>query len=145
MQVTDELRHLESFFEDEHRRFTDTGKGRSMVELYETVQHAGNIIPRLFLLITVGAVYIRTKEVRSPHRGLCLCTVSGSFTCEGGEGRDQVPAKEILFDLVELCRGVQHPMRGLFLRHYLSTVSKDKLPDVGSDYEGYGSTKSMLQ
>ena len=70
MQVTDELRHLESFFEDEHRRFTDTGKGRSMVELYETVQHAGNIIPRLFLLITVGAVYIRTKEVRRA-RGCC--------------------------------------------------------------------------
>lgn len=82
-----------------------------MVELYETVQHAGNIIPRLFLLMTIGSVYIRTKEV---------------------------PAKEILFDLVELCRGVQHPMRGLFLRNYLSQISKDKLPDVGSEYEGEG-------
>jgi vacuolar protein sorting-associated protein 35 len=110
MQVTGELRHLESFFEDEHRRFLDGGNGRSMVELYETVQHAGNIIPRLFLLMTIGSVYIRTKEV---------------------------PAKEILFDLVELCRGVQHPMRGLFLRNYLSLISKDKLPDVGSEYEGY--------
>lgn len=29
-------------------------------------------------------------------------------------------------------------MRGLFLRHYLSQVSKDKLPDTGSEYEGYG-------
>ena len=28
--------------------------------------------------------------------------------------------KDILKDLVEMCRGVQHPMRGLFLRNYLS-------------------------
>lgn len=111
VQVTGELRHLESFVEDEHRRFSDGAGGRSMVEMYETVQHAGNIIPRLFLLMTIGSVYIRTKEV---------------------------PAKEILFDLVELCRGVQHPMRGLFVRNYLSQISKDKLPDVGSEYEGEG-------
>jgi vacuolar protein sorting-associated protein 35 len=111
IQVTGELRFLESFVEDEHRRFLEGSGGRSMVEMYETVQHAGNIIPRLFLLMTVGSVYIRTKEV---------------------------PAKEILFDLVELCRGVQHPMRGLFVRNYLSQISKDKLPDAGSEYEGEG-------
>ena len=29
-------------------------------------------------------------------------------------------------------------MRGLFLRHYLSQISKDKLPDKGSQYEGCG-------
>lgn len=51
--VSDELRHLSSFFEDEHRRFTEGKGGRSMVELYEMVQHAGNIIPRLYLLVTV--------------------------------------------------------------------------------------------
>ena len=27
--------------------------------------------------------------------------------------------KDILKDLVEMCRGVQHPLRGLFLRNYL--------------------------
>jgi len=38
---------------------------------------------------------------------------------------------------VEMCRGVQHPIRGLFLRSYLSQVSKDKLPDIGyEDEEG---------
>ena len=37
--------------------------------------------------------------------------------------------------MVEMGKGVQHPMRGLFLRNYLSTVSKDKLPDLGSEYE----------
>ena len=34
------------------------------------------------------------------------------------------------------CRGVQHPMRGLFLRNYLSSIAKDKLPDIGNEYEG---------
>jgi vacuolar protein sorting-associated protein 35 len=33
-----------------------------------------------------------------------------------------------------MCRGVQHPIRGLFLRHYLLTQSKSLLPDVGSDF-----------
>ena len=83
--------------------------GVSIVELYEHVQHAGTIIPRLYLLITVGSVYITTMKA---------------------------PAKDILFDLVELCRGVQHPTRGLFLRNYLSQVTRDKLPDTGSPYEG---------
>jgi vacuolar protein sorting-associated protein 35 len=36
--------------------------------------------------------------------------------------------------------GVQHPMRGLFLRNYLSQISKEKLPDTGSEYEGIGGT-----
>jgi len=112
MNVTDELRELEMFFEDEDKKETQNpGTGRSIIELYENVQHAGNILPRLYLLITVAAVYIKSKKA---------------------------PAKDILFDLVELCRGVQHPMRGLFLRNYLSQMAKDKLPDAGSEYEGVG-------
>ncbi|XP_021668079.2 vacuolar protein sorting-associated protein 35B isoform X2 [Hevea brasiliensis] len=39
-----------------------------------------------------------------------------------------------------MCRGVQHPIRGLFLRSYLAQVSRDKLPDIGSDYEGDADT-----
>lgn len=112
MNVTNELRGLELFFEDEDHK-SAAGTGRSVVELYENVQHAGNIIPRLYLLITVASVYIKSKKA---------------------------PAKDILFDLVELCRGVQHPMRGLFLRNYLSQIARDKLPDVGSEYEGSGGT-----
>jgi len=42
----------------------------------------------------------------------------------------------VIFFTVELSRGVQHPMRGLFLRYYLSQVCKDKLPDIGTEYEG---------
>ncbi|OAE27629.1 hypothetical protein AXG93_2520s1260 [Marchantia polymorpha subsp. ruderalis] len=64
-----------------------------------------------YLLCTVGSVYIKSKEA---------------------------PAKDVLKDLVEMSRGVQHPIRGLFLRSYLSQISRDKLPDVGSEYEGEG-------
>lgn len=31
-------------------------------DLYELVQYAGNIVPRLYLLITVGVVYIKSNE-----------------------------------------------------------------------------------
>uniref|UniRef100_A0A2P2MB48 Vacuolar protein sorting-associated protein 35 n=1 Tax=Rhizophora mucronata TaxID=61149 RepID=A0A2P2MB48_RHIMU len=107
MRAFDELRKLELFFKEETRR------GCSIVELYELVQHAGNILPRLYLLCTVGSVYIKSKEA---------------------------PAKDVLKDLVEMCRGIQHPVRGLFLRSYLSQVSRDKLPDIGSEYEGDADT-----
>ena len=33
-----------------------------MADLYESVQHASEVIPRLYLLITVGAAYVKTKE-----------------------------------------------------------------------------------
>uniref|UniRef100_A0A2C9TZF2 Vacuolar protein sorting-associated protein 35 n=1 Tax=Manihot esculenta TaxID=3983 RepID=A0A2C9TZF2_MANES len=107
MRAFDELRGLEIFFKDESRH------GVSVVDLYELVQHAGNILPRLYLLCTVGSVYIKSKEA---------------------------PAKDVLKDLVEMCRGVQHPIRGLFLRSYLAQVSRDKLPDIGSEYKGDADT-----
>ncbi|KAG2696489.1 hypothetical protein I3843_07G059800 [Carya illinoinensis] len=107
MRSFDELRKLEMFFKEEARR------GCSIIDLYELVQHAGNILPRLYLLCTVGSVYIKSKEA---------------------------PAKDVLKDLVEMCRGIQHPVRGLFLRSYLSQVSRDKLPDIGSEYEGDADT-----
>jgi len=102
MDTFDQLRYLENYLQDEKH-------GKRMAELYELVQYAGNILPRLYLLITVGSVYIKLREA---------------------------PAKDVLRDLVEMCRGVQHPTRGLFLRFYLSEMLKDKLPDVGSDYLG---------
>ncbi|EIE25972.1 vacuolar protein sorting-associated protein 35, partial [Coccomyxa subellipsoidea C-169] len=105
MQAFDELRHLEAFFKEEH------SKGRSYADLYELVQHAGNVLPRLYLLCTVGSCFIRSKEAH---------------------------AKDILKDLVEMCKGVQHPTRGLFLRSYLCQVSRGLLPDTGSEYEGDG-------
>jgi len=55
-----------------------------------------------YLLITVGMVYIKSGE----------CS-----------------RKDILRDLVEMARGVQHPLRGLFLRNYLLQCTRNLLPD----------------
>lgn len=37
--------------------------------------------------------------------------------------------KDILRDLVEMCRGMQHPLRGLFLRNSLLQCTRNVLPD----------------
>ena len=81
-----------------------------MKELYQSVQFAGKIIPRLYLLVTAGSCYIGTKEVR---------------------------ATDILGDLIQMAKAIQHPLRGLFLRYYLLKICKDKFPDKGNDYETY--------
>ncbi|CAM9820305.1 unnamed protein product, partial [Discosporangium mesarthrocarpum] len=91
MKVMDELRHLEDFFTALNRQ------GHPMVGLYEQAQSCSMVLPRLYLLITVGACYIVSKEA---------------------------PARDILKDLLEMTKGVQHPMRGLFLRNYLSQATK---------------------
>eukprot|EP00053_Salpingoeca_punica_P015548 m.143665 g.143665 ORF g.143665 m.143665 type:complete len:783 (+) comp16744_c0_seq1:183-2531(+) len=103
MNVTDELRHLEVYLLDEFE------KGRAVKDLYELVQYAGNIVPRLYLVVTVGTVYIKAK---------------------------QVPTKDIMKDLVEMCRGVQHPLRGLFLRNYLLQSVKRDLPESLNGEDG---------
>ncbi|CAD8200964.1 unnamed protein product [Paramecium octaurelia] len=105
MQVFDEMRILENYFKEEYRR------GRKMPDLYESVQHATYVIPRLYLLITVGSVFIQTHEIG---------------------------AKVILLDLLECIKAIQHPLRGLFIRYYFLKLCKDRLPDTGSEYEGTG-------
>ena len=72
MAITDELRHMELYLTDEFQ------KGRKVADLYELVQYAGNIVPRLYLLITVGLVYIKSN---------------------------QIFRRDLLKDLVEMCRG----------------------------------------
>jgi vacuolar protein sorting-associated protein 35 len=101
--IFDEMQYLEGYFKEEYRR------GRKIKDLYDAVQQASSIIPRLYLLITVGSIYI-----------------------ESG----QVPATEIMFDLLQMVKGVQNPLRGLFTRYYLLKMIKDKLPDKGNEFEG---------
>ncbi|THX21122.1 vacuolar protein sorting-associated protein 35, partial [Aureobasidium pullulans] len=94
MSVFDALRHLAVYLRDSHPT-------NHLADLYELVQYAGNIVPRLYLMITVGTVYM---------------------------GIEDAPVKEIMKDMMEMSRGVQHPIRGLFLRYYLSGQARDYLP-----------------
>jgi vacuolar protein sorting-associated protein 35 len=38
------------------------------------------------------------------------------------------PKRNLLFDLLDMCKGVQHATRGLFLRYYLQQMTRDQLP-----------------
>ena len=103
MAIFDALRHLTIFLTEAHQ------SGRHhLADLYELVQYAGNIVPRLYLMITVGSAYMSMPDA---------------------------PVREIMRDMMEMSRGVQHPVRGLFLRHYLSGLTRDYLPEGES--KGY--------
>ncbi|CCD47682.1 putative vacuolar protein sorting-associated protein 35 protein [Botrytis cinerea BcDW1] len=99
MAVFDALRHLSSHLKDSHPT-------HHLADLYELVQYAGNIVPRLYLMVTVGTVYMGVPEA---------------------------PVKEIMKDMMEMSRGVQHPTRGLFLRYYLSGQAREHLPQGDGD------------
>ncbi|KAJ7490029.1 vacuolar protein sorting-associated protein 35 [Mycena galericulata] len=111
MAVFDALRHLSNYLYDAH-----TQSRHHLADLYELVQYAGNIIPRLYLMITVGAVYMSVPDA---------------------------PVKEIMKDMMEMSRGVLHPIRGLFLRHYLSGQTRDHLP-VGEDTGPAGNLQDSI-
>jgi vacuolar protein sorting-associated protein 35 len=93
MTVFDSLEVLSSFLKDRQPNI-------QLADLYELVQYTGNILPRLYLMITIGATFMATPDS---------------------------PVKEILKDLIEMSRGVQYPIRGLFLRYYLSQKTKNLL------------------
>ena len=99
MSVFDALRHLSVYLRDNH-------PVNHLADLYELVQYAGNIIPRLYLMITVGTVYMSIEDA---------------------------PVKEIMKDMMEMSRGVQQPMRGLFLRYYLIGQAREQLPQGSGD------------
>ncbi|KAL7424760.1 retromer complex subunit Vps35 [Cryptotrichosporon argae] len=111
MSVFDSLRHLSTFLYEGHN------DGRHhLADIYELVQYAGNIVPRLYLMITVGSVYMSVPDA---------------------------PVKEIMKDMLEMSRGVQHPTRGLFLRYYLSGQTRDFLP-LGDDQGPGGNLQDSI-
>ncbi len=57
MAVFDALRYLSNYLSEAHTQ----GK-HHLADLYELVQYAGNIVPRLYLMITVGSVYMSIPE-----------------------------------------------------------------------------------
>ena len=99
--VFDEMIIVENFFSEEIKR------GRKVRDIYDSVQQAVYLIPRLYLMITAGSL-VMENEPKS--------------------------ANEIIFDLLGMIKGVQNPIRGLFVRYYLLKRIKDKLPDKDNVY-----------
>ncbi|KAF8439372.1 vacuolar protein sorting-associated protein 35 [Boletus edulis BED1] len=111
MAVFDALRHLSNYLYDAH-----TQSRHHLADLYELVQYAGNIVPRLYLMITVGSVYMSIPDA---------------------------PVKEIMKDMMEMSKGVLNPIRGLFLRHYLSGQTRDYLP-IGTESGPQGNLQDSI-
>lgn len=100
--VYDALEILSNFLLQSYKSKLAKNKDTAfLTDLYELVQYSGNIVPRLYMMISVGT------------------------TCMSIKGPE---TKEIMKDMIEMCRGVQHPIRGLFLRNYLTQRAKDYFP-----------------
>lgn len=112
MAVFDLLEQLSAHLLLSHEK---KGKSSFLEDLYKTVQYSANVLPRLYMMIVVGTAFMST---------------------------DKASAKFVMQDMMEMCRGVQHPIRGLFLRHYLSQRTKDLLPI--STKEDFDETVSFL-
>ncbi|GAN08324.1 vacuolar protein sorting-associated protein 35 [Mucor ambiguus] len=97
ISIFDAMRYLIDYLLETHQ----TGKYH-LGDLYELVQYASSIVPRLYLMTTVGSIYLSVD--------------------------DAPPVAEVMSDMMEMTRGVQHPIRGLFLRHYLGGMTRDFLP-----------------
>ena len=91
----------------------EIGRGRRLIDLYDSVQQAKHVIPRLYLMITAGSIYME-KVPRSVH--------------------------VILFDMLGIVKQAQNPIKGLFVRNYLLKMIKDKLPDKDNVYVREGGT-----
>ncbi|KAG9389725.1 Vacuolar Protein Sorting 35 (VPS35) [Carpediemonas membranifera] len=100
--VFTELNYVEQYFEE----YCLT---HSIQDVYDHVQQCGNIIPRIYLLITAGVVFLR---------------------------RADSPAADIMKDLVQMAKGIQHPVRGLFVRHYLNQATKNAWKPDASEMQG---------
>ena len=86
ISVFDVMLNIKNYITEEVTR------GRILIDLYDKVQQAKYVIPRIYLMITVGSIYME-KEPRSVH--------------------------VILFDLLGVVKQVQNPVKGLFVRNYL--------------------------
>lgn len=97
LETTEALSPLQSYFISIIKSSTVSGK-----DLYDNVQHAGNVLPRLYLLALAGSAWVRAGHATP---------------------------KFVLDDLLQMVKGVQHPQRGLFLRYFCIQTFKDLLPD----------------
>jgi Vacuolar protein sorting-associated protein 35 len=82
---------------------TPQPKALTMRELYECVQYCPRVVSRLYLQIAAGSALIRSGECG---------------------------AKWVMQDLQQGVKCEQNPVRGLFLRNFLLTALRDKLPDT---------------
>ncbi|TPX64175.1 hypothetical protein CcCBS67573_g08474 [Chytriomyces confervae] len=165
MAIFDQLRHLALYLYESHM-----SARHHLSDLYELVQYAGSIVPRLYLMITVGSVFMRvSREIRaaqpqpqppqippvslkgkeavrepatSPSQPVDASSLANQKPLN--PIHDVPPLKELLKDMLDMALGVQHPIRGLFLRYYLTSMCRDYMPDGDMD-SPFGSRLDSIQ
>ena len=84
-------------------------------------------------MITVGSVYMRVSgeafKESSPIQEAVTSDNVLSLNQPNLPPSAIAPSKEIMKDMLEMSRGVQHATRGLFLRYYMSGLTRDYLPN----------------
>jgi vacuolar protein sorting-associated protein 35 len=99
LNVYESLLPLNIYFKEEIKR------GRRIKEFYEAVQQCITVLPRLYLMIIVGNIYIEN--------------------CPSEK-------KEILNEIMRMANGVQHPLRGFYVRYFIIKILKNNFDDIES-------------
>ena len=99
LNVIEELLPLDKYFREEVKR------GRRIKEFYEAVQQCITVLPRMYLMIITGNIYIENCP------------------------NDQ---KEIICEIMKMANGVQHPLRGFYTRYFILKTLKDNFNDIDS-------------
>ena len=84
-----------------------TSKGIKIKYIYDSIQQSQFLIPRLYLMIISGAIYLELNPLKY---------------------------REILYDLINMMKCVQNPLRGFWIRYFLFKYIKDKLPIKNGEY-----------
>ena len=133
-KILDQMPYVEDYFLSLP---SDTAGLVTLEDLYLIAQYYPKVVQRAYLHVAAGCALLKSKE-----RVHSLVAASTSNTTASEDQppaedvavlRDRV-AKEILAELLDSVKGVQCPLRGLFLRHYLLQATRDKLPDKESPY-----------
>ena len=93
--IFNEIKKVQNFMKSELER------GRQAQDIYESVQQCQFVVPRLYLTIIAGSIYIE----KCPEK----------FT-------------ELINDLLEQVKASQNPLRGIFTRYFLLQIIKDNFP-----------------
>ena len=148
MFVLNQMQFVEEYFENLPQ---ETRNIVTLKDIYEICQYCPKVVQRSYLMVAAGSCLLKQQqhkqaETISQEPSIILdmqpSTIStldpsqaaptivcldDSTTNSTLSNRDQL---QLLFhELMETVKGVQCPLRGLFLRHYLLQATRDKLPD----------------
>ena len=84
-----------------------TLRGIKIKYIYDSVQQSQFLIPRLYLMIISGSIYLEQSPLKY---------------------------REILYDLINIVKCEQNPLRAFWLRYFLYKYIKDKLPIKNGEY-----------